>query len=811
MQENNTTNERTVSKHRRQIRVYIGMIVIILVTVVCDIHIRTASMPSLIVSDTYLDGVFAALCTVAVLGSAIQSIIIGSFNSKIHGLTVKEILAEIPNRINIARTVILSFVSIFVGLVFYTLNFCSVTTAVAICLIYIIAESSFQIWRLLSNQAVQKSVINDIIESSDRSPEFFYIRWFSDLKCALENNDEALVDDYVELIAKINNKETGQKNHSPSIEKNIRDVFPLASKRIGFVDAYKKIACLGEWRNDIVDTSSIIQAYLAQIQYSNEQIIGEYRVPETIDDILERMKIQNDEKERYAFWFYSSIKGNQIITKSIRNTIILDIYSRLCFLRDTADGELRKRVILHIFNRDILNNENIDERKELMLLLIECLHHNNRYSKDVCYISLIAQLFRALYFFSTYETDTLNADYREELKTLFQYGKTGKDKYKITLAGLISENSDNILKWLSDDCKTASFHRDRMFEYFSEDCRAKSVVWTTPRCALFAFKYYLLVGYHFRFFPISQIVEDDSIDPNYRTSLCQSIMSCFDDEGKLTKEFHLAVTKLQDFIGVNYSFENSFSSANFNYYNEKLSELSKKHYTELVSDVSQDLSVLNNKVAERCARFKGLQYCDTIDLNKAPDISIKPQIRHAVKDDIAFATERITWAVENVLNQMIGTILREKTISFDQNGVNTMLTELENGGYQARNCTFVDDLALKPEVKASEDYQKLVEVLKTIPFIKGSDLRQYVFIKKEQILFNAKVTSYHVDLPSEAQCEEYITSFKVADGKYRIDGAVLDYSKALDYVKNTYIVEYVEMRVGMNIDAESGFVVRYNF
>ena len=811
MQENNTTNERTVIRHHGQIYVYICMIVIVLAAVVYDILIRAASIWHLRVSDTYIDSVFAALCTVAVLGSAIQSIIVGSFNSKIHGLTVKEIVAEIPNRINIARTVILSFVSIFAGLVFYTFNLCCATTAVAICLIIIIAESSLRIWKLLSNQAEQKSVLNEIIESSDYSPEFFYIRWFSDLKGALENNDEALVDENVELISKINNKETGQKNHSPSIEKNIRDVFPLASKRIGFVDAYKKIACLGEWRNDIVDTSSIIQAYLAQIQYSNEQNIGEYRVPETIDDILERMEIPDDEKVRYGFWFYTSIKNNQIITKEIRNTIIFDIYSRLCFLRDTADGELRKTVLLHIYNRDILNNENIDERKELMLILIDCLNRNNRYSDDNCYISLIAQLFRALYFFSTYETETLNADYRDELKTLFLYGKTGKDKNKKTLAGLISENSDNIVKWLSDDCKTASYHRDRMFEYFSTDCSAKSVVWTTPRCALFAFKYYFLVGYHFRLFPLSQIVEDDSVDPNLRLSLCGSIVSCFDDEGKITKEFHVAVTKLQNFIGVDYSFENSFASANFNYFNEKLSELSKKYFTELVSDVSQDLAVLNNKVVERCASFKGLQYCDSIDLNKAHDISIKPQIRHAFKDDIAFATERIVWALENVLNRMISAILPEITISFDQNGVNALLTELEDGGYQARNCTFVDDLALKPEVKASEDYQKLVEIIKTIPFIKGSDLRQYVFIKKEQILFNAKVTSYHIEPPSDAQCEEYITSFKVADGKYRIDGAVLDYSKALDYVKNTYIVEYAEMRVEMNIDSESGFVVHYVF
>lgn len=145
------------------------MLIYVLLAAALDILIRITSIPYWVVSETYIDVVFAALCTVAVLGSAIQSIIIGSFNSKIYGLTTKEVLAEIPDRINISKTLIASFLSIIVGLIFFALGFCSTTTAIAVCIVIIISISSIKIWRLLSNDETQLSVINEIIDSNNLS------------------------------------------------------------------------------------------------------------------------------------------------------------------------------------------------------------------------------------------------------------------------------------------------------------------------------------------------------------------------------------------------------------------------------------------------------------------------------------------------------------------------------------------------------------------------------------------------------------------------------------------------------------------
>ena len=123
-----------------------------------------------------------------------------------------------------------------------------------------------QIWQLLSDDETQRSVLSEIIDSNNLSPEYYYVRWFPELKNAIENNDEVSLDTYVKLINRVN--ETGKG--IPSLEHKIKDAFPLAALRIGFVDAYKKIVCLGEWQNQSIDAASIVQSYFSQIQFCNE-------------------------------------------------------------------------------------------------------------------------------------------------------------------------------------------------------------------------------------------------------------------------------------------------------------------------------------------------------------------------------------------------------------------------------------------------------------------------------------------------------------------------------------------------------------
>lgn len=783
------------------------MIFYLILSVASDIIIRITDIPYFVVSDIYIGVVFAAICTVATLGSAIQSIVIGSFSSKIYGLTVKEVLAAKATKIDIVKVVEFSFAGILVGLFFFAKNCCTTVTAIAVCVICIIAKSSIQIWKLLSDDKRKKYALTEILKSGIYTPEFFFMHWFIELEEAIKNNDVVVQDIYIELIRSVSDEHSDREDYCAALEKHIKDIFPLSAVRLGFVDAYRKVICFGEWNNKNVDVMAIVQEYYLEIKYCNEQEIGRYRIPETVDDILERMDVPDDDKMRYAFDFYRAIKSNQVITRNIWDTIIDSVFSKLCYLRDYGSGCLRERILLYIAKYDFFENENVEERKKLWVMLTSNLFRHNRVFSDNCYISLMAQLFRALYFYSVYEVETLNSSYRDELLSLLEYGERRKDNYIVSLAGLVKERAEAVVKWLADDCNEGFFQRTNLFEYFSADCIAKSVVWTHERCLLFAFKFYLLHGYRFQLFPIKEMVENNDINRFYRIKICQTIVNCFDHEGKLTDSFRGEIMDLRTCIGLEYSLGDALAKGNFNYFNGKLIELNKQKNDTLASTTSNNIDELNKKLTEEYPKVQGLEYCDTLDLASAPSISIKPRIRPRSGCDFSIVIGEILQYVEHAINHELGSILPKESISFDQSGVEKLLLMLAGGDYKARNYQFVDDLALSEEVRLLPEYIRLCEVLQQIPFIDGVALHRRVFIKKEHILFNAKVLSYKTERPTDAQCEEYITSFKVADGKYRIDGAVLDYSKALSYTKSSRVVEYLEICAATNMNNESGFEV----
>lgn len=771
-----------------------------------DILIRTMSIPYWLVSETYAEVVFASLCTVAVLGSAIQSIVIGSFSSKIYGLTLKELLARRQKRINIIKTLVLAFLSIAIGLLLMALDFCTTITALTSYVLLIIAKSSIEIWRLLSNDDVQKEYIYEILNSGRYSSEYFYLRWFSELSQAIENNDSSAQDNYIKLIKAANKlDDSGQ-----AIEKNLKAIFPAACNRLGFVDAYKKILCFGTWSNPKIDTITIVREYFHQVQYCSEQSISTYRVPETLDDIFEHMDIPDEEKIRYTYGLYDSVKSNVIISNNVRKRIISEIFDKICWLRDSGSGAIRGKLLLYIAKHSFFENNNIQERNELWSIFCLHLFNNNRHNRAACYVSLLSQLFRALYFYSNLERETLIPEYRAELATLMHYGEKEKDNFVVTFARMVTERSEAIVKWLVDDLKYEYSSWNSMFEHFSFNFEVKSSVWTFENCLRFSFEYYLLVGYNFSLFPADIIVNDSNQETDFKKSICRNVVNCFDINKKLIESVQSDIISLRDFCSIAYSPEDSFAGQNFDFFNKRLSELAVEETEHLIADASCEINKLNSKVVEELSSLIGFQLCNDVELNEEHTLYIKPIIRQISKNDIVFSAKEKVWIIKDVLNSIIDKTLSRLSISFDQAGLEALLARVENEGYAARNYTFVDDLALSTSVRQSPEYDKLCKLLDEISFIRNADYYHYVFLKEPVIQFNAQVMSYKVEKPTETQCEEYISHYKVADGKYRIDDIVFDHVRALNHIRDSYIVEYAEIRVNTNLDKESGFLIDFD-
>lgn len=187
---------------------YLIAVVYLLFAIVCDIVFHNTGI-GIIAQVSYPTAVLDALCTVAALGNAILSIIIGAFSNKIYGFTVRELISNNPNSFSVPSVVISSLFAVVLGIVSLSFDLCATITALAICVVGIIAITSAQLWLLLSNTEYQKEILNNIIKADILEPEFYYARWFPELTYAIECNDEPSQHIYIGLIRTVLDSEKG--------------------------------------------------------------------------------------------------------------------------------------------------------------------------------------------------------------------------------------------------------------------------------------------------------------------------------------------------------------------------------------------------------------------------------------------------------------------------------------------------------------------------------------------------------------------------------------------------------------------------
>ena len=111
---------------------YILGVACIFISVLFDILIRTTEMPYFVVADNFIGVIFSALCTIAVLGTAILSIAVGAFSEKTYGFRLKEILAIPKCPLKLLRIILQSFAAVILAIVFFAVGFCTTVTTITI-------------------------------------------------------------------------------------------------------------------------------------------------------------------------------------------------------------------------------------------------------------------------------------------------------------------------------------------------------------------------------------------------------------------------------------------------------------------------------------------------------------------------------------------------------------------------------------------------------------------------------------------------------------------------------------------------------
>lgn len=811
---NKVINEKSDEKKRTFLSnktFNIASSILFILGVIDDILIKYKSIPYWLVSDDYIGIVFGGLCTVAALGSAIQSIIIGAYSNKIFGFTVGELANFSASKIRITRVVCLSLSAIVIALPALALNFCSTVSMITVIVVAYMAYSSVQVWQLLSDAEYEKFLIKAEVEIRGAvEPEFFFNVWFLELHDAIIANNTTRRHIYIELIKSVVDKcdESGVDT-SNVLAKYLAAAFDVASLHLGFVETYKQVLCLNAPREQMeADLDSIIFKYIGTIKYSAENYIQNFHIASTIDDILENLDIEDFIKIRYVFSYYQSVVDNSTISEETRYQLLNSIVEKLCYLRDGGTGEVRGKILLYIAKHSIFENESEVERKKIIIIIVNNLLNENRYSTEDCYWSVVSQLFRGLYFYSVYETETLCSEYRTELAKLYGYASTGKNNLKVTLSSLVNENPELVIKWLTRDAVYCS-GRANIFDYFPANFYCKTSIWVHENLLHFAFFAYSIFGYGFNLFPAANIILDKNVDIGLKKKICREILEISDEQFQLNEHAISKLHEMQTFLGNTGVLPDQYFVDNFKFFNEHLRDIETTKNQAVLIKTSADAEKLFSELVPLINKLEPFKYNYEIPIDNGQRIRLRPYLRTVDEDekDTKYAAQRKLYEITKILNMIISKTLPPEKIEFDFSGVKKLLELLQGNTYLFTNYIYVNDLAINVETKTTKEYALLKEAISKIFCAHSKDLNSAVFLKESEIEFNMHIINYQLDFPTDEQCEKFINSNKVAEGKYRIDGIIQDFAGAMKFVHENYRAESSEICIATNITKDSGFKV----
>ena len=127
-------------------------------------------------------------------------------------------------------------------------------------------------------------------------------------------------------------------------------------------------------------------------------------------------------------------------------------------------------------------------------------------------------------------------------------------------------------------------------------------------------------------------------------------------------------------------------------------------------------------------------------------------------------------------------------MTFDLDGIKKLLAFIKDRKYNARNYSFTDDWALA-KYRTETDFIKLVEEEKKIELIDTQRIGHYLFFRKDNFMFNAKISKMEFLDLTEKECAEFLESSKSYNGLYNVDGALMSKQKAIKSVQKLYCKE----------------------
>lgn len=778
--------------------------------VILDAIVIVTGKALVYVSDDYINEVFGATCTVAVLGNAMLSLLFGSSDKVIRGVPFQDILHSTDFGKDQWMTVVATTISIPYAVFAYAFDL-HTTLTLMVCLdAFLILYSSFALWKIHSNVEEQKKIINELISVVPSARLDGYVdNWFHELELGLNTNYESAVQEFCGLIEKLT-VTTSDEDHriNRTIAHRLSSFFEVACEKVGFPDAYMLLKRINHTRPDgFLDCEISAIDYIKSLKYYETINIHNRNIPLIVKEIIEKMEVSAWEKVSFIYQYFCAISDNSYFNLGIKDDLLRGVMEVLCCLRDEDGGEIKKEAILLIVKHDILLNENEERRLQVFHILTEYLLRKNRYIGDHIFITTIAEIYQAFFFFIYREQETLTNEYRSKLIKLFHSEQNQKDLVSSSFSRLVLENGKQLAFGLADVAVKFDRKRSLFWDYFSPTADSKSIVWSSHELTRFAFCFFKVIGYTRLGHPFVKIIESDEYAKDEKISVCRVITNLY-EQGELNSTALATITQIEELTRIAGRKREYGDQQEHNYFQDKLSELLTKGNEEAQGQRPLAnygmLQLVNQELSQR----KVFVFAPELPLKPATRRRIEPSLVEMNEKQSKQSAYRIAQLLKIIMNDVIARKLSEVSVDFGLDGVQNLIDILDNKKWQYRNYMHVNDYAIPASVRETDLFKKLCEILGGIDYDSSHEISSYVFMRESKVRYNLDI-HYNLEEPSEEKCAEFVNRHRITDGVYQIGANRFDYAHAIRYVRKRYKLEIVDLFVRVDVDKKSGFKVEF--
>ena len=791
-------------------RLKIILITLWSIAIIIEALVTTETWVRIRLSSDYLNEVFSATCTVAVLGNAILSILFGVYDKKTLGVPFQDVLNHSKIGSEQRFTIEVLTTSIVFAIVWYVLGCYNLLFSVLIQNVFLLLFSCDDLWNFLSDKETQNKTITEIIRDVDPSRYAVYVdNWFKDLNDALVPNNETEVEEYCGLFRLI--IESASESESQirlCISRHLQAYFNTACERLGFVEAFNLLRRIIKFapKDDDLDTRIALK-YLERLKTQELIDTVNCEIADLVEQIFEDKDFVDEDKAMYAYNYFCAVFDNVHMNMTHKLEQTQKLLNFFCNLHEASYGSIKAKVIMNIVKYRIIDNDDVEGRRRLFFLLVEALNKKGHLSSDKYYIATISQIYRAFYFIIYLEDGSLKESYRRDLRTLFQSPTNEKDRNPLSFMTLIYERAETVIQWLVMSAAGFGEKPKLFWEYRSSAMNWKKIVWTREEVTAFAFYAYKLIGSNIDGHPFVSVLESDEYTCDEKLAVCKTILAQYDSVG-FNSLMQNRVQQLSELSGITAANLDVFWGNEHVYYQEKT--------LELVSAINQDsFSATKLKNAD-IRKIVQEQFKDGCLFQFDSSCSLFPGIRHTFPSTYEVLYKGFWKSVPDRARDKIGKYLKEYikeimpylSLGFKMEGINTLLNALDGEMYRYRNYKYTNDISFGPMLRNTAEFQKLSSLLDTIPLDEKSQLRGYYFLKRDRVPFNF-LLQYELRSLSTDQCSQCIMPYE-KDGMYFIGGYYFDYDHAMKYAECNILLEEITIFIHVDIQSDDGFQIQFN-